>query len=110
MRPATHAPETRLGDVLIEMGVVTATQVAEAAERQRTGDARPLGELLVALGFAGREDVDLALMRQRAQRGQLGHVEGLRLLDEAGQTARRASGCIDELAAAAAELGNGGKR
>jgi len=110
VRFAGRVEEGRIGDLLIEMGVVTTAQVANAAERQRAGDSRPLGELLIALGYAERERVELALLRQRARRGELSHIDGLRMLDEAGQTARRASSSIDELAAAAADLGNGGRR
>lgn len=56
----------KLGDLLIQ---VTQAQVADALAKQRAGDARPFGMLLVELGYATPSEVELALMRQRARRG-----------------------------------------
>ncbi len=108
MRPAQ--PDDRVGDLLEDMGAVTAEQLEVAVELQRSGDGRPLGELLIELGFVSAVDVELALMRQQARRGRLAHSEGLRVLDEAHRSARQAGGSLDELALAAAELGKGGSR
>jgi hypothetical protein len=91
----------KLGDFLSQ---VTPAQVADALAKQRAGDSRPLGMLLVELGYATPSEVELALMRQRARRGHLGHVDGVRLLDEAEQSARRTATCMDELTLAAEEL------
>jgi len=96
----------RLGDILLADGVITGDQLVDAVARQRAGDARPLGEVLVALGYVTAEDVELALLRQRARRGEMAPADGLRLLERAGETARRAAGCIEELTSAAAELGS----
>jgi hypothetical protein len=98
------ADADRIGDVLLAMGAITPEHLAEAAAKQRGGDSRPLGVLLVELGHATANDVEIAVMRQSARRGQLTHVEGLRLLDEAQQSTRRAAGCLDELTRAAEEL------
>jgi len=95
----------RVGEMLLAAGLVTAEQLEEAVARQRAGDTRPLGEILVALGHVPAEAVDGALLRQRARRGELSRTEGLGLLERAGDSARRAASCIDELTAAATELG-----
>lgn len=95
----------RVGEILFAAGLVTALQLEAAVARQRAGDARPLGELLVALGYVPADAVQGALLRQRARRGQISRTEGLGLLDRAGDSARRAASCIDELTAAATELG-----
>jgi len=102
--------DDRVGDLLEDIGAVTAEQLAIAVERQRSGDPRPLGRLLVELGFATANDVELALMRQQARRGRLTHDEGMRVLDEAHQSTQRAGSCFDELASAAAALSKGGQQ
>ncbi len=102
--------DDRVGDLLEDMGAVTHEQLSIAVAQQRRGDGRPLGELLVALGFVSAMDVQVALMRQQARRGRLAHADGLRVLDEAQESTQRVGGCFDELALAAAELGKGGSR
>lgn len=95
----------RVGEILLAAGIVTALQIEAAVEQQRAGDTRPLGEILVALGHVPADAVQGALLRQRARRGEISRTEGLGLLDRAGDSARRAASCIDELTAAATELG-----
>jgi hypothetical protein len=57
-------PAPRLGEVLLQHGVVNAEQLAVAlAEQQQTG--RPLGEIIVELGFAPGAMVAQALATQR---------------------------------------------
>jgi hypothetical protein len=102
--------DDRVGDLLEGTGAVTREQLADAAAKQRAGDARPLGVLLVELGYATSHDVELALMRQQARRGRLKHDEGMRMLDEAHESTQRAGNCFDELACAAAELDKGEHR
>ncbi len=99
------AAEDRVGDVLLVMGAITPEQLAEAVQRQTAGDPRPLGVLLIELGHACSKDVELALLRQQALRGQLKHADGLRLLEEAHESTRRAASCLAELTVAAEELG-----
>jgi type IV pilus assembly protein PilB len=54
----------RLGDVLVEQGVVTAEQVAAALVAQReSGNKRLLGELLVQQGFCAEDDIIQALAK-----------------------------------------------
>lgn len=97
--------EARLGDVLLRMGTITQTQLTDAVEKQRSGDPRPLGVLLMELGYADARDVQLALLRQQALRGQLSHDDGMRLLEEAQEETKKASTSLSELALAAEELG-----
>jgi len=53
----------RLGDILLEWGVVTPPGLEEAVEHSRNEHLR-IGEALVALGLADEEDVTKALARQ----------------------------------------------
>ena len=97
--------DARLGDVLLRMGTITQMQLTAAVEKQRSGDPRRLGVLLMELGYADARDVQLALLRQQALRGQLSHDDGMRLLDEAHEETRKACNSLSELAQAAEELG-----
>lgn len=101
--------ESRLGDVLLRMGTLTQEQLADAISRQRAGDSRPLGEVLLELGYAEARDIELALLRQQALRGHLTCEDGLRLLEEAREGTQRVASSLSELTSAAEELG-GGKR
>lgn len=103
-----HDMESRLGDVLLRMGTITNEQLADAVARQRAGDARALGVLLLELGYAELRHVELALLRQQALRGHLTCEDGLRLLEEAREETQRVGNSFSELVAAAEELG--GKR
>lgn len=53
----------RLGEILQRRGLVTAQQLAQAAEEQRRSGCR-LGEALVRLGFVGETDLARALAEQ----------------------------------------------
>lgn len=97
--------DSRVGDVLLKMGALTEQQLAEAVARQRAGDPRHLGELVIELGYAEPRDVELALLRQQALRGRLTHEDGIRLLDEAREGTQRAMSSIEDLVSAAEELG-----
>lgn len=97
--------EARLGDVLLRMGTITQAQLTTAVDKQRSGDPRPLGVLLLELGYVEPRDVQLALLRQQALRGQLSHDDGMRLLDEAQEETKRAANSLSELTTAAEELG-----
>jgi len=103
MKP--HNDESRVGDVLLRMGTITQTQLTDAVKRQRTGDTRPLGILLMELGYADAHSVQLALLRQQALRGQLSHDDNLRLLEEAREKTEQMGGSLSELALAAEKLG-----
>jgi hypothetical protein len=47
------AAKRRLGDIIVERGLITAAQLDQALERQRESGAK-LGEVLVELGFITR--------------------------------------------------------
>jgi hypothetical protein len=49
-------PRERLGEILIRIGKITHDQLDQALKVQRTGDMRPIGEILVDLGFITKED------------------------------------------------------
>ena len=100
--------ESRLGDVLLRMGTITDEQLADAVARQRGGDARTLGVLLLELGYAETRHIELALLRQQALRGHLTCEDGLRMLEEAREGTQRVGNSLSELTTAAEELG--GKR
>jgi hypothetical protein len=91
----------KLGDFLAQ---VTPAQIADALARQQAGDARPLGMLLIELGYATPTEIEFALMRQRARRGHLDHADGVRLLEEAEESTKRAASSMEELTQAAEEL------
>jgi type IV pilus assembly protein PilB len=57
-RRAPRAPdaEREVGEILVTRGVVDGVQLKEAL-RIRRGDPRPLGEILLSLGYAGAEDL-----------------------------------------------------
>lgn len=103
-----HNAEARIGDVLLQMGAITDAQLADATARQRAGDARPLGALLLELGHVATSDIELALLRQKALRGHLTCEQGLRLLEEAREGTQRVGSSLSDLVSAAEELG--GKR
>jgi len=105
MKTMQNGPPDRVGELLIGAGVITVEQLEDAVARQRAGDGRPLGEILVALGHVSAEAAETALLRQRARRGDLTRAEALGLVERAGESARRAASCIDELTSAATELG-----
>ena len=102
---AKNGEPDRVGEILLAAGLVTVEQIEAAVVQQRAGDTRPLGEILVALGHVPAGAVQGAILRQRARRGELSRTEGLGLLERAGASARRVASCIDELTAAATELG-----
>jgi type IV pilus assembly protein PilB len=58
-----HRRSSKLGDILLKTGEITATQLEAAlAEQRRTGQA--LGEILLTLGFTTEERLRMALCRQ----------------------------------------------
>ena len=105
MKPNKVDDETRVGDVLLRMGTITQPQLTDAVKRQRTGDTRPLGVLLMELGYADAHSVQLALLRQQALRGQLSQDDNLRLLEEAREKAEAMGNSLSELTEAAEKMG-----
>ena len=54
----------RLGDLLLNAGVITKRQLAKAIQRQTTGDKRKLGEILIDLHYITVEDITEIMMEQ----------------------------------------------
>jgi len=63
-------PTPNIGDILMQRAGVTATEVQQAAQQQKEGDPRHLGEILVEQGAAQPSDVVEALRVQQSSRGQ----------------------------------------
>jgi len=58
--PPRKPSRGKIGGLLVERGLVQASDITRALEEQEHGDRRRLGEILVALGFAKPEDVAAA--------------------------------------------------
>ncbi|MGY6499438.1 MAG: chemotaxis protein CheA [Acidimicrobiales bacterium] len=82
------APPQRLGDMLVDQGVVDADAVELAFTEQALGDTRPLGEILVDHGAVAEAEIQAALTNQTEQRAATGTVSDstirvdVRLLDD----------------------------
>ncbi len=53
----------RLGDVLLQEGIITQEQLQEALERQKD-DSRTLGQILLDLGYVTEEDIAISLSKK----------------------------------------------
>ena len=63
---------SRLGESLVQDGKLDRDSLRQAIKvQERLGKARPLGEVLVELGYVAPEDVEEALKNQRAGGGRL---------------------------------------
>jgi len=66
----------RLGELLVLDRKIRREQLRRALDEQRKlGNVRPLGEILVQLGYVTQEDVEDALARQHGGSGQDGQLE-----------------------------------
>jgi hypothetical protein len=66
---ASAKDDASLGNVLIEMGVITERQLREAVERQENSSLEQLlGAVLVHQGYCSKEDVEAALSAQKSLR------------------------------------------
>ncbi|MCA9839445.1 MAG: Flp pilus assembly complex ATPase component TadA [Trueperaceae bacterium] len=62
----------RLGETLVQNNKLRRDQLRDALkEQQKLGRVKPLGEILVDLGFVGQLEIDEALNRQRSGGGRL---------------------------------------
>ena len=62
----------RLGEQMVQQGSLSRAQLREALQVQaRGGKVKPLGEVIVELGFARAEEIDAALQKQNAGGGRL---------------------------------------
>ncbi len=57
-------PVVKLGDLLVELQLLTAEQLGIALQFQRANDKKHLGEILVELGFLTRNRLDLVLCQK----------------------------------------------
>ncbi|AWN21915.1 ATP-binding protein [Deinococcus irradiatisoli] len=62
----------RLGEAMVQQGTLSRAQLREALQVQaRQGKVKPLGEVIVELGFAASDEIDAALVKQNAGGGRL---------------------------------------
>ncbi len=62
MTPGKHEKKkSRVGEFLIEKGIITESQLNEALDLQRDNSERLIGEILVTLGALSREDLVMSL-------------------------------------------------
>jgi type IV pilus assembly protein PilB len=62
----------RLGEAMIQQGSLSRAQLREALQVQsREGKVKPLGEVIVELGYAGSDEVEQALQKQHSGGGRL---------------------------------------
>lgn len=80
------APVPRLGEILVDRGLITPEDAAEALDEQQRGDPRHIGEILVEQGVVAPQDVVEALATQQDVRGATVAESSIRvdvgLLDE----------------------------
>jgi two-component system, chemotaxis family, sensor kinase CheA len=66
--PEVEVPVPSIGNILIEQGSVSASEVQRAVDQQVSGDPRHLGEILVEHGAAKSADIVEALQIQKSKR------------------------------------------
>ena len=57
-------PVVKLGDLLVQLGLLTPDQLGIALQFQQANEKKHLGEILVELGFLTREQLDLVLCQK----------------------------------------------
>jgi len=66
----------RIGEILLQAGRITAQQLQQALDHQRTVSNK-LGEILIELGHAKKEDIAWALKKQGRKLGTILQEKGL---------------------------------
>src|SRR5579863_6854307 len=61
--------QTNIGNVLIQMGLITRDQLEAAVAIKQSGTTDFLGEILVSTGAVTRSQLERALFRQKKSRG-----------------------------------------
>ena len=57
--------DERIGQILVDMGKISANQLEDAlAIQEKTGDHRPLGQILIEEGFVGQKEILRAITTQ----------------------------------------------
>ncbi|HKV77898.1 MAG TPA: chemotaxis protein CheA [Candidatus Sulfotelmatobacter sp.] len=73
VEPAKNRPELpvpNLGEILIERGTASISEINAAVEQQKAGDPRHVGEILVERGTVKSQEIVEALNAQQQARGQ----------------------------------------
>ena len=65
-------PRMRIGEYLVDEGVLSAEQVEQALSYQRKQRRMPLGEILIELGHLDRATLELAIAKQMALLAEAG--------------------------------------
>ena len=60
----SSTPVLKLGDFLVQLGLLNRDQLGIALQFQQADDKKHLGEILVELGFLTREQVDIVLCQK----------------------------------------------
>lgn len=97
MTTPVETEDSRIGEILIAMKVITPEQRDAALAKQTSGDARTFGALVLSLDLAQLKDIELALYRQRVIRRKLKPAEAMRLLDQVRASMRRLGHSFDDL-------------
>jgi len=79
------APPTPIGELLVQGGLITRTEVQDVLELQSAGDPRHLGEILVEQGKVAPEDVVDALNLQKKTKAQNGGLADTTIRVEVSQ-------------------------
>lgn len=58
----------RLGEILVEQGSLAPEELEEALQIQGS-DSRMIGQILLSRGYVKRHHIDIALAKQKKQRG-----------------------------------------
>ncbi|MEF2280099.1 type II/IV secretion system protein [Deinococcus sp. YIM 134068] len=62
----------RLGEQMVQQGSLSRAQLREALQVQaRGGKVKPLGEVIIEMGFAGADEIESALQKQNSGGGRL---------------------------------------
>ena len=60
------AARRMIGEILVELGLVSPQQIQQALRQQMNGDTKKIGEILVEMGVCSTEDITMALAEQHA--------------------------------------------
>lgn len=66
----SSVPEKRVGEFMVENGIITREQLDEALELQKFNKDRILGEILVTQGVMSKEDIIMAMEMYMMVTGQ----------------------------------------
>lgn len=84
-QPEPSLPRHNLGDLLIELGLITRKQLEAAIQHKETNADLMIGEALVHLEHIDRDTLRVVLLKQKALRGK----KDRHVIDFAQEAARR---------------------